>query len=506
MNRTAKAENQISSLAHRYGATPEGTLWMKNALDPFPDERREIVGYPDTVKTPSIVQVFREQIVVTAPGAVDWDCNIFHPGFFGDTQLRSTTAESDAIFIVTGQGANNSSGPVEVRSDTSGVALTEAKNTGRITPQVSCTSMPYRIVAQAIEVHNTTQELNKQGAVISWRQRPIIDENASANLGDTLTTKLSPVGLTVFSDVPNTAAQALLLEGSEEWKASEGGYVVGILSDPDLPPRIAATSARTCVPMMISNSVRYLPTLTAGTNSTTAASCVPKSGYDQYGLFFSGLSPETSLQVVYHYIIERFPGYTDTDLITMARPSIAYDPKALEIYTILAAKLPTGVEVAENFLGSFFTGIANVAGPLIRGLIGASDDSEKRVSVEQARAAENRAALAEQRLEIERQNAAAQVQREQLARLPPPNFNAWNLASLPPPIQQALLPPPLRAQQVSLPPRQKKPKKAKKKNPRNPNVGIVQPTRTIRNNTNRMFEPNPYMIMKRPPFSGSFRY
>lgn len=358
------AEAILDKIGKRCGATPDGITWMKNALDPFPDVKRPIVGYPDTIKTPSIIQYFREELNVTTPslGAVNWDCHIYHPGYYGNATSRTSVPYTNASGSIVGlQVAGGGAGPVRgsimVRAGAAGAALSEANVTQSIPDSVSL-ELQNRIVAFGFEVFNTTPDLYKGGSVTTWRQPPLLEDRVITIVGAAGVLP-SAAEAYMYADPPNTSALALNLEGSLEWDAEDGAYCVATHADPTNAPKTGLTEKGN---IMQSGGITYTDTIiTTGPYCQNFETNVSKSPYDQFGAYFTGLNTNTTLKVVKHYLIERFPTYLSVDLVTMAKPTPAYDPRALELYTQIASFLPTGVPVEDNFIGAFLSGLARVA-------------------------------------------------------------------------------------------------------------------------------------------------
>jgi len=83
------------------------------------------------------------------------------------------------------------------------------------------------------------------------------------------------------------------------------------------------------------------------------------TGSTPCGAYFTGLSPQTSLDVVGRWVIEIFPGYADTQLSSLAGPSPAHDPLAIESYTAARRILPIAVPVVENGLGDWLRDVVD---------------------------------------------------------------------------------------------------------------------------------------------------
>lgn len=360
MDKAARSDAKIKRLADGVGCTKQSLDWLESALDPFPDENRDISGFPDMVNGKSVVQCFRSKTTVSAPGAVNWDAHIFHDGMFQSVPVVTTTVNYNS-YAQTGQGVTSYNvGGISVRTAAANAPLylDTTKNAMQLDPGFD-ESIPYRVIAQGFEISNTTAELNKQGNVIVWRQPQAELPMGIANVGPLVTTANQSVSLLSYQNPPETASQALILQGSQSWKAADGVYAVGTIGNPTLSLHKNTTAEANSSLVVNSNSVIYFPPI-IGANPYTVQQRVVQSGFNQYGAYFTGLSPETTLDVVWHFIVERFPRSVDTDLVTMSSNSSPYDPKALELYSKTSWHLPVGCKVDENGLGDWIADVASI--------------------------------------------------------------------------------------------------------------------------------------------------
>jgi hypothetical protein len=357
----AKAEREIDRVARILGCSEDGITWCKNALDPFPDIRRELVGHPDTVKTPATLQYYREQVDIKVPDGVTgaWDCLISHNGYEQGHQISLTNTDDSAVVLQKlAQAGNYPCGIVEVRAGEAGNVLLPNQLRHAIVPKVNF-DLPHRIVAIATEVVNTTPDLYKSGGVITYRQPSVVRSDIRM-LENAAQTILTPIRATQYNTPPESSSEALLLDGSLEWAAEEGTYTVGVLSEPTNEVKTIENRELDYQHQRATGET-FAGNIADGTKSSSAAVNVARSSYDQFGSYFTNLHHESTLTCILHYIIERFPTLADTDLITMAKPSTAYDPASIELYTKLASKLPTGTMVKNNSIGAFLGAIGAMA-------------------------------------------------------------------------------------------------------------------------------------------------
>jgi len=230
-----------------------------------------------------------------------------------------------------------------------------------------------RCVSMAMEVCNTTSELNKQGLCTLWRVPvPQNDDGTTVSLqnnaaGDTTVFAGSASAVWV-PQPPPTIAAAQLFAGTKAHGAEEGCYMVAGFNTPDVP----ANGVNFTQPAIYATTQLDANIVFAHTQRNTAVATTPTSGqalvapvywteFDMSGCTFTGLSNTSTLTVNYIVYIERFPTQDDLDLIVSAKRSPEYDIKALEAYSEIYQSLPVGVPFGENGWGDWFDTIANTA-------------------------------------------------------------------------------------------------------------------------------------------------
>ena len=87
------------------------------------------------------------------------------------------------------------------------------------------------------------------------------------------------------------------------------------------------------------------------------------------GAAYVGLSKQTALTVSVVFYYEQFPGVKDTQVVTLATPSAAYDPVALELYSLALSEMPVAVPAGMNGLGEWFAGAISRLAPIIGTLL-----------------------------------------------------------------------------------------------------------------------------------------
>lgn len=373
--KAAKAERSLANTCQKLGITDAGKRWLDICLDPFKDLNMPTAGYPDAVTIPSVVQTIHDSYSLSVPVGVAaggrWDANIFIDSLYNSVELVSTAYDTAQSFVSkVGQGANAyKRGGLVIRSAPSGTNLDITTTTfGASLKQDVLDEGDVRVIGLGLEIHNTTEELHKAGALITYRV-------PDAPLTQTLVTLLENANLVACTplscmavplvELPYTASAAIDLPGSLQWEAKDGAYIVPILSSPTLYPEVTETIP----PLTTDGAANYFPKLSSG----GAANLVYFTqdirnlthGFSTSGAYLTGLSYETSLQVNLTYYVEVFPR-KDSVLRRSVQPATGLDARALDLYAHIVSHLPTGVEVNDNFLGAFISGIARIASGVSR--------------------------------------------------------------------------------------------------------------------------------------------
>lgn len=366
--KAAKAERSLATTCAKYGISESGKRWLDLALDPFKDLNLPTAGYPDSVTVPSVVQTIHDSYSIAVPGGVpgNWDCNIFIDSLYNSVDLYTTVQDltQNSVFQA-GQGATPyKRGGLIVRAGNANAALnTTTTVLGVSLKQDVLDQGDVRIIGMGLEIHNTTQELKKQGAIICYRvpdapvQSRVITHLLDAAGSACISTAHEVLEMTI---IPDTASATIDLPGSVQWEAKDGAYIVPVLAAPTNQPQ----TLKVLAPIVQTATSPWYPLMTqVGVGKVINFSADNKNllhGFSTSGCYLTGLSNETTLQVNLTYYVEVFPKITSV-LRRSVQPAPGLDARALDLYAHIIAKLPVGVEVNDNFVGAFINGIAQIA-------------------------------------------------------------------------------------------------------------------------------------------------
>jgi hypothetical protein len=405
----ARSERVLAKIGGALGLTEPGAEWLKAAVDPFHDTPLNVCGYPDVNEASSVVQVVKLSTSISAPASVtspnNWDCHIHSfpwmsvsdaiQGITGPNSLATAFSGFGPIAMLGTQENNFPCGSLAYHSVPAGTATW---TTGSAQPAIQFPFVQgiapyltgeYRIISKGYEVINTTSELNIQGLVTSYRQPFANIDSGHA----TLVYKTSPQTAAEWGTVdviwdvfpPQNPGSALLLDGSKQWKAKEGAYVVDTLNSDEIPSGPNMTCVGMILPVTdpnyVVNAVSVcgatavaVSTNTGGPTTTTAAVCsigILPTAFNHSGLYFQGLSYTTTLTLNAIFYIERFPTQQDTDLVVLARRSPRCDSVAKSLYSEIIRDMPTGVPQRMNGLGEWFADAVSEAANFVAPVLGA---------------------------------------------------------------------------------------------------------------------------------------
>lgn len=348
-------------------------------------------GYPDTNVGGSVVQVIKYSAQINAPastGTANWDAHFFNlPHTLPiDYSVYTLQSGSNNISIPSGLSTLPLGGVVGFTGASgSDLSLRQgiANQLGSTTPvsvtlplEINTTADmgPFRIVGMGFEVVNTTADLYLQGLCTAYRQpqgQPwmptYLISNADVSGG-------SPYAYGTYAncyytqEAPNSLANALLLRGSRQWEAREGSYSVvtynGIENPASTPLPICSVVSGTPVSGGSRGAIGGLSFTTASYINQLTDRC----NWNTSGVYFTGLSPQTTLTLNVVYYVERFPNPFDSNLVVLTRAPCGYDPMALELYARALCEMPPGVMRKENGLGDWFKKVVSNIAPLARGI------------------------------------------------------------------------------------------------------------------------------------------
>jgi len=384
-----KAKAVLDKLVGSRTMTQSGMEWLVCATDPFHDDRVRCPGYPDLSTVNSVVQTFTTTTSVNAPAGATapFDVHVpflpfsapyatggLNPVFMDANGYTSTLAPNIVLYpgfnVIVAQNAGT-----DWQAAPASPALT---NSPAIAMPIKYASGHFRLIGAGVEAVNTTAELYKGGALTVYRA-PSEPQNGIYISPTTLATSppatVYPVApITWLSCPPSTQLEAATYTDSRTWAAEEGAYVIvtqSNLDNPYLSPCPATTGVK-----KVLDSGTVLADQGAGTTRAAWVSYLVNTGtefrapntgmnlvsplpFENCGMIFAGLNPNSTLQLTVRYFFERIPATTEPDLLSMAQVPPAFDGTALEIYSRCLGEMPVGVPVAENPLGEWFSSVVD---------------------------------------------------------------------------------------------------------------------------------------------------
>jgi hypothetical protein len=426
MNSNTRANKLLDQMERSAGLSKTGRSALIQAANPFSDFEFDRAGFWDANEAASVVQCIKTSRVVSSPGGTgNWDCHIATLPLCGNQDFANyagegTLAGSGMLKTVSGAAITGSLCPVNILIGGAGtnlslvdtapgaftdigkpLSLGDAISSGADSAFLDGTS---RIIGFGFEVHNTTAEIYRQGAVAVYKQpqnhfldretrQEVLSFGGTPIVPATIQTLGSLSNYTVH-DIPGSLADVLKLSGSRQWEAADGCMVIPTFISEDIQP-----TRREAIKMVVTSEIVEQVTLNTsagakifpmhhagasviediltneGTNPAVKGSANifrnKFMNYNTSGAYFTGLSAQTTLTVNVIYYLERFPTPAELDLVVIAQPSPAPDPIARLLYSEMMRTMPPGVKVADNADGDWFYELVSGAADFLRPAIAA---------------------------------------------------------------------------------------------------------------------------------------
>lgn len=358
------------------------------ATDPFHDNPIEhIRGWPDLETQPSVIRLIKRSVTIKAPDAGS-NIELFtYPVI--DSSVTNRSTRRNCVIDQVNQSVSDlaSCAPVVIHSynaaNASNMMLNNWTEEQTLGIEQDYLTSPTRIIGMGVEVRDVTAPLYRQGVCTVYQVPQTQDEDSTFNFkAMTLTSGLTKIATVqdgrIFTPNCQTIRQALAFEGSRQWKAEEGAYLVIPFSSKDniaTPPEYTMPCIRALAQDMDSIGTLNTTTLYTGNFASGGAAgdnfvFMPHMFTPMHskGVILSGLSEHSTFQINANFFLETFPRTSDDPLVTLARPSCEYDPVALELISKTMKTIPVAVPVSENGLGDFFLDVVEKVAPTIGNL------------------------------------------------------------------------------------------------------------------------------------------
>lgn len=380
-------------------STEDGARWLEQAVDPMHDRGYRATGMPDARVGSSVVRTITKRFTLKAPVSGPYDALIHFTSDMNNSLMTPGQFRYDVPTPGTDTGGipMSKQGAVTLRY---GGVLVSAASTGTdltFTNPQTCiapfyegsdpnststngnSSYPkggYRLVAGSIEAYNTTPELYKSGAVIGYRlqnKEEFLQVGFLQNNSGSLST---PGPINLIPRGPQSPAAAVQLPGSVTHEAALGAYLP-IQVNIDNPLNYArfahnVYSSRDDVGFLTDTWVTQAISAATMNRFDSASNWDLPSSVNPCGLYFTGLSDQSTIDIVCRFVIEEFPAVTDLRMLTLANPSPPFDAEALKAYGLIRSELPIMVPVAWNGLGTWLKSAMRTAkkiAPIIKPIV-----------------------------------------------------------------------------------------------------------------------------------------
>lgn len=361
----AAAEKRLRQLEDKAGVSKDAIDAFVNLCNPFPDTPVVRRGWPDAKSSPSVVVVDTFETSITQPAGLvageTWDTHInVLPVAFESLLGNSFTLNQNGT--LTGAGA--------LSTQKGSLNIVSAK-TGALPSWVNCAPVysygdqaqgsAFRVVAQGLEIINTTAELYRGGMAYAYRfssPRTPANYSPSPAVVSLLNTQMvgmppfKPSGIVNYGNTYEGMAKdgVYVINCPDEFENEPQNHISGMNWFVDKPGAVGASTVR-----QYQGGGTLMPWCHAGA-------------------FLTGLAQGSSLVVRLRTYMEVFPQPEDgNNLIRLTNPTVPRDPVIEQLITEVLRSMPAGCAYTDNPLGEWFnrlmTSIETFA-PLVGSAIG----------------------------------------------------------------------------------------------------------------------------------------
>jgi hypothetical protein len=366
--------NVLQKFENAHVLSPAAADWLTVAVDPFHDVPIHPIGWPDMADVPVVVSCQKTTFSVSQASATTtpWDCSIYFSPIIAAVDpdgLTGTYDNDTGVFTYTSApGSTTYSGLIVSQTNLSGANTWPPAAVGSNSFQqydvMPTQQDPYRVISAGFEVTNTTPELYKGGSVTAVSTpagtypNNLIDTASLPYAGSTYRTQKVTA---IFNPPPSNSQEAILNQGALQWAAEKGVYMP-LRFETVENPMVTGGPMSTIIPgtsPLVPNTVASADFL-AGVIPPPLTR-VAFSNASWASAFFTGLAPQTTLQITVH--VYREVGVSvrhNAILVPLAYPSCPYDPLALELYARAIRDTPHAVPVGMNPAGEFWRNVMNL--------------------------------------------------------------------------------------------------------------------------------------------------
>ena len=425
---------------NKVGLSKEGALCLEKFFDPFHDTPIQLVQMPDGNTRPTIVQEIRSSVGLNS-GGMDISISVLpfmscsptavpitygrrsqaayaEVNWSGAASLNVTRACS-ANVIAGSLETTMPAGFIDVQYNGVGAAFYP---TGVDTMSVVPVRVPVpnassnaagarRLLGLALELHNTTAEIYKQGTITCYRKPVTYSEDAflvgnlalsstgvgaapwgtaATNACGTTPIGFPPLVCEAYLPPANIAA-AMAIPGTTQWEAAKGAYSVATMCDASENPLAAnsmgyfAYTAGDLSSLPVIGIAQQDAIAVKNVQDVLASTVQPfyqfghsrgheflRTNLNNTGMLITGLSAESTFTLTIKALWEFAPSTLAADqtesLVWLAKQPPRYDPVFMELYQEIARQLPVAVPVGLNPSGEWFqmvTKLAAMAAPRI---------------------------------------------------------------------------------------------------------------------------------------------
>lgn len=352
-----RMQKSLDRLGAVQGVHEDSLASVLNLVNPFPDYAPKRVGWPDTKAGASVCIVDLYETTLKQPTGLaagdTWDLHVscLPQCFSADRQLITVSpwalgppqaqklASLNCQTWPTGTPAHNL---------LAGSNIVDQYSYGPLAQGAA-----FRVVAQGLELVNTSAQLYKGGSSYAYRFSTPVSLTAPYTVSspNSPTTQAGAGLMELVAALPTDPSEIVDWPNTFIGSAQDGLYVINTPVDQVNEARGFA-----------GRGVGYVDDPSdLATDGVGSAYCGGHNGWNMCGAFMTGLAQGSSILVKHRVYLEIFPStLKDSEsfsLIRLTNPTVPYSPVILEVLAQVLRDMPAGCRYIDNPLGEWFQSI-----------------------------------------------------------------------------------------------------------------------------------------------------
>lgn len=386
-NASRRGAKTLQDLILKGAIDREQANFVIAATDPFHDKPlNHLTGCPDGQVELSVTPSYVSELTISRPPGytgTTWNAMISNQALLTTVQMGVADLIGNIISLPYANISESYVGSVNITTADGADDFSTIYHNPHyrpLNPPIDALEGPLQVIGMAIEVEDITAALHRQGAfhcaIQNQHPHKLTTLNGTPNISGMDIEGFVSGSFFEIRRPPANLAQLCLLPGIVDWRSEDGCFAVirehydqfshvstlptyPILTNSDLPPGPLPVS-----PLRVSTVPVSIYDWGEGKTQATLPGNVVPNPSQMTVMMFTGLAPESVLQMRVRWFIQRFPTESQRQIIPLARLPPPRNDKCYELISRIFTTLPPAVPFAQNSSGEWWRTILEGIGAI----------------------------------------------------------------------------------------------------------------------------------------------